>query len=501
MRLADQAKQGAAWQLIGAFGNKALNFASTLVLARLLAPDDFGLIGMCWVVVGFIQVLSKFGFAQGLIQRQHDVEEYADAVFQLNLLVGFLLASIQIAVAPWAARVYGVPQIQPLLQVMALSFIIDSWSAVHWTLLTKELRFKRIVVASLALTTLTTALTIGMAFLGFKVWSFVWPIVLTGPIRGIVGWRLCPWRPRWRWSRRHGREMFVFGRNLFIGDVALYLQNNGDNFLVGKYLGQYALGIYSFAYNQAMVAVNNITFAISQILLPTFSRLQHDREELRRIYFKIVRAIATLAFPVVVWQFIMAPELISVVFTDKWLPAVWPFRLMLVWGLLRSIGSPAGSIPTAIGRTDISVKCSPICLVALAGFFIGVRYGVTGVAASLLVTLGTFFWIFQAIVFRLVQWPYRHLFQAVGPALGSAFLMGACTWGLELTGRSLACPAGWQLVVSLPLSGLVYAGFLRTAFPEVFAEVVGGFRSTGMGFLADLRAMKNHFTPGAQEVS
>jgi PST family polysaccharide transporter len=482
--VSQRVRRGTVWVSLGYSSTKVLSFASNIILARLLAPTVFGLMGMAAVFTGIVQLMGNIGVGAALIHQQEDVDEYANAAFYMNIAVGVGLAALQVAVAPFAAAFYRTPLVATIMMVTAIGYLIAPLGATHSTLLSKEMQFMKTTLPGIVIAVIGTSFTVLLAYLGFGVWSFVIPGLALAPFGVVVSWKLCPWRPRLKLNFPYWRRIFRYGKHLLGSDLLGYFIHNTDYLLVGRFLGAAALGIYTFGFNLGMFAVNNVTWIVGRVTFPAFSKLQSDPENLKRAFLKTMRFIAILSFPLMFGQFVISPEYISVIYSDKWLPAVGPFRLIVLYGVARSVASPGGQILNAVGRPDIALKWNVALLpILITSLLIGAQYGVVGVAAAIAGVLGIAAWVFLFIVFRFMKWDYTLVWRSIKAPLLSSIIMSGFVYALRGLLVSSGQPRYVVLVSSVVLGIATYLLVMRLFFHEPYNEAAVFFRQ----ILGDVR--------------
>ncbi|MDR7533775.1 MAG: lipopolysaccharide biosynthesis protein [Armatimonadota bacterium] len=473
-RLSELVRRGALWTLLYQIYTWGVGFGSRIVLARLLAPHDFGLVALVTLVQGAVLLFGLRGVSAALIQQPDDLDEHANASFWLNPLIGGAIGVLVVVMAPQVAQAFAEPLLAPLLQVAALSFFIVPWGATHAALLAKTLDVPRITMAQALLGTATSAGMVGMALLGYGAWSFIVPGVLADPFRVYLHWRLCSWRPRLAVTLCRWRELVRYARHIWAADALRYCVDNTDYLLVGRLLGASSLGLYSFAFRQSMFAVHNATPIAARIAFPTFALLQTRQELLRRHAARSLLLLMSVTLPLQLGQLALAPEYIAVVYSAKWLPAVGAFRVLLLYGISVAAAMLVRQVLTAVGHPQVVWKFHALVWPALgAGALVGVRAGIAGVALAVGVSLGLGSWLFIFYGLRLLRWPAGDLLAPlVAPAVASAAMYATVALLRHLLLAAGASPAT-VLAVCIPAGAAVYALTLAWRFPQAWADVTG----------------------------
>jgi O-antigen/teichoic acid export membrane protein len=452
---------------------KAVLFLSSIVLARLLTPVDFGLNAMALVISNFLMTISVLGTGTALIQRQDDPEGHARSAFWLGMGLGVVLMLIQVLLAPLAARFYGEPVVAAILWLTAPLHLALAAANTPLALLNKGLQFRKVAVINLLAPLLGVTASIVMAAMGCAVWSLVWGLIVTQVANGALALVLCGWRPRWGLAREPVMNLLRYTGALLPGEICVFLNYTADNLIVGWMLGAKELGFYSFAYALGMALVAVFAAVTQSVFFPIFSRLQADRAELASCFRIVLQAIAFAAGPVSVWLMVDADCIVPLVFGRKWEPAIVPVQLLVAFGLLRSLGmQPAAALAKAIGRPDLSSKNAIILTpLALAGFVIGARFGITGVSVSVLLVLGVGSVVFAAIVCRAAGWSLA----SVLPALAVPAAASAAVW-LVLAARAMVWPTDsllLEVVADAALMAIVYAAITALVGPRLMGVIRG----------------------------
>ncbi len=385
MSLTRQAVSGVKWSGVGTLVNVAVNFASIVVLSRLLAPADFGLMAMVGVVTGFAEAFADFGLSNAIIHRQRATSDELSSLFWLNLLVGLtLFALIWLAIPP-VVTYYLETRLSGLLRWSSLSFVIVPFGQQFQVLLRRELRFKTLTLVT-SITALARLSAVGFALGGFGVMSLVWGNLISDLMHTImliaVGSR-SRWLPSVHFRRADVSGFVGFG--LFqMGQRSLnFFATNVDYLVVGRLLGSEPLGYYTLAYNLMRMPLTYVNPVIVSVAYPAFARVQEREEALRRGYAKIIRYLSVAAFPMTAGMLVVAPLFVPLFYGRQWLPAIPVVQLFCLLGVVKSLGNPLGSLLLARGRADLGFWMN---VVAVVGYAIanvtGAHWGIIGVAAS-----------------------------------------------------------------------------------------------------------------------
>jgi O-antigen/teichoic acid export membrane protein len=467
--ITSRAKEGAFWTLIQQVVLRAFSFITSIVLARLLLPEHFGIVGIALVAWEIIRLFGNLGIGAKLIYQQSEVEKYAASAFWLNIIISLALAIITAAVAPYVASFYNNDLVRPILMLFSLAFVIHSFGSTHLALLNKELAFKKIVLIEIILTLLSKSFAIGMAFTGFGVWSLVVPEVIASPFRVIALWIVNPWRPGFRLNIKYWKDIFRFGFNYLGADLTRYLNINGDYMIIGKMLGERSLGLYTFAYNLANLPFDNIVGVMAKVAFPTFSKLQNDIRRFQTVFLRMTKITSLVSFPLLVELFVLADLIVPLVYGNKWRESIVPLQIIAGFVLFRVFSSPSGQVLFALGRPDLLFRFNLIqAPFLLGGVFIGSRYGIEGAALGMsgVLMIGSLFLVY--ISTRPLALSLRDVLGMVLPALASSVFMAFLIEFLKAVLLSNGLKSYFALPILIPLGLGAYLLILFLLFKDDF---------------------------------
>ncbi len=383
MTLAQKTISGVKWSGTSQILRQISQIITSIILARLLTPQDFGLLGIALVFTGLVAVFNDFGIGSAVVQKQNLEDKSISSIFWFSLLVGFFAVLIIIAAAPFIAIFFNQSALTPIISVMSLSFIFISLSTVQNSLLLKNLKFKRLTFLEVFSTIFSGLLGISLAFLGYGVWSLVWQSVALTLVYAILLWITNDWKPKLYFDWKDIKSIINFTGNLSGFNFLNYFSRNADKLLIGKFLGVTALGYYTVAYTIMLYPLSNISSVLSKVMFPALSQIQHDDVKFRSFYLKSTKYIAFITFPMMLGLFAIADELILTVYGEKWAPVIFLIKILSVIGLGQSIATTVGNIYLSKGRTDWMFRWSIFAsIIAVGAIFIGLRWGINGVAVS-----------------------------------------------------------------------------------------------------------------------
>jgi PST family polysaccharide transporter len=477
MNLRQKAVKGVVWSAIQSWGRQAIAFIVFALLARLLAPEVFGLVALAGVFLAFTQVFLDQGFADAIVQREQLDPEHLDTAFWTNLGIGLLLTLLGIAVAGLVADLFEQPQLTPIIRWLSLSFLLRSLSAVQEAIFRRNLAFKALAVRSLMAVVAGGLVGVTMAFMGFGVWSLVGQQLVDSLVQVIVLWLASDWRPRINFSAKHFKELFSFGINVVGINILNFLNTRSDDFLIGYFLGPVALGYYSIAYRLLQIVTQLLIGVINGLAMPVFSRLQGEPEQLRKAFYSAIQLSSLVAFPAFLGLSVLAPELLVVLFGKQWTPSIPVMQILSLVGILYAGFYFNGPILMAVGKPTWSLGLTFVQAVCnVIAFAIAVRWGIVAVSAAYLIRSYLMAPFTVWVVYKAVHIEFAtYLRQYAAPLVCSlaivVAILGTKYFLINLV-NSYAL-----LAISIGVGTLIYPITLRLIAPELFGRVIDLVRS------------------------
>jgi len=411
---------GVVWNFTGLIIDNGLSMIVKLILARLLLPEDFGIVGFAILFMGMINIFSDMGMSAALIQRK-DVElkpiDY-DTAFWIGIAWGLFLAAIlSFVVTPISVSFFNEPQLYSILPVLSISLILKPLNTVHIVNITREMDFKRIVLPKNISHIIAAAFAIVMAFMGFGVWSLVFQRLLTDLSLVVIYIYMSPWKPRMRFSKNSLKSIFGFGVYTTGTGIFNYLTSNVDYLLIGKMLGAQPLGIYTLAYNVTYVIRGQIMNVVNKVFYPVYSKIQDDPATVKRYYFKVIKYNCIIIYPIMVGLILLAKPLVIIGLGEKWIEAIIPMQFMAGAGLIHLLTSSNTILLRGIGKPRLELIMSIIKTLGVTVPFIvlGVIYsGINGAAVGLLVSKTVIFFINNITLRKVANIKFSEIFNNAG---------------------------------------------------------------------------------------
>lgn len=352
----DKTISGIFWSFLQKIGTRGISFGVMILLARLLTPSDFGLMGMLMIFIQISQAVVEGGFKLALIQKKDTDEQDYSSVFYINLGVSVILYGILFFAAPLIADFYSQPLLIDLVRVLSLVFVINAFSFTQEARLTKEIKFKTLMIVRIPSTIMGGVVSIIMAFWGFGVWSIVALQLSTRLAYAIQIWIYSKWKPLFLFNFERTKTLFSFGGKLLLAKVFGTLYDNIFLVVLGKFYPVSSVGYYQNAYNLAATPAGTISAVISGVTFPAFAAIQDDNERLARGYKKAIQQVFFWIAPLYVLAGVLAQPLFRFMFTEKWLPAVPYFHLLIIVGVIGPLSTYNLNMVNVKGRSDVFLK-------------------------------------------------------------------------------------------------------------------------------------------------
>lgn len=466
--------RAAIWAFLATGGAKIITLVGLALLARLLAPREFGLLAFAMVYITYAETIGDLGSGMALIYWPDRREDAAQVTFAINIVAGVFWALVTLAIAPLVADFFNAPNGAPLVRVLAFSFLLKYLGNTHDSLLQKDMRFRARVAPDLALATLKAAVALVLAWLGFGAWSLVWGHLAGVGCRTALLWLAVPWRPTWSLPTDLVKPMLGYGRGIIVVNILAAITHHADLAIVGRYLGVTVLGLYQMATKIPEATIIVLVWVVSRVLFPAFSRMHATGESLRRPYLTASRYISAVTVPATIGLSILATPIVLVFLGRQWIAAAPILSALAIYAGFRSISTHGGDALKATGRAQLLARIAFVkALLIVPALLIGARFGAAATAVALTVATA----ITTAITLVAAS-------RAIGVTLGSVL-------------RSFMPSIAAGAAMAVPLIGWLRwsAGLLPVA------QVAGGVAIGAMVYIAVLalidrdlfRSARRHF--------
>jgi len=360
-----------------------LRTASTIVLARLLTPQDYGLVAMVTAITGFVTLFKDMGLSMATIQKAEINHSQVSTLFWINVAVSLVLALILAAGAPIISWFYSEAKLTGITLILAGTFIFSGLTVQHQALLRRQMRFSALAAIEIGSMGIGIATGIVLAWYGAGYWALVGLSAATALSNVALVWVFCGWRPGLPVRRAGVRSMLAFGGHLTGFNIVNYFARNFDNILLGRFYGAGVLGLYSRAYNIMMLPISQIRNPLESVAIPALSHLQNDPVRYKKYYIKLVTLLAFITMPLVVFLFVCADQVIGLLLGSKWSGASNIFKVLSIVAFIQPVISTAGLVLVSLGQSKRYFVVGAISgIIVVISFILGLPWGAIGVAAA-----------------------------------------------------------------------------------------------------------------------
>ncbi len=395
-----------------------LNTGSTIVLARLLAPSDYGLVAMVTSITGFVFLFKDLGLAAAVIQRRDINQSQVNSVFWINVIVGLILAILIITLSPFIADFYDDDRLVGISLVYAFSAFTSSFSVLHSALMKRQMMFGKLAIINVVSVAISVSTAIFLAWLGLGYWALV-ILNITNPLVALILlWAMCDWRPNYIKINSEVKSYIKFGMGITGFSIINYFSRNLDNILIGRFLGANPLGLYSKAYHLLMLPITQIRDPLNAVGTPALSSLGHEPEKYRNYYYKFIFILSFFSMPLVMFLFLFSYEIVLVVLGEQWVEAAIVFQLLAITALIQPVAGTRGLVLISLGMTNkYFIWGIANAVFVIMGFLIGVKWGISGIAISYgivnyLILIPSLMYCFHGTPIRVkeffiqISWPF-----------------------------------------------------------------------------------------------
>ena len=463
------------WSFIERFSHQILQFFFSIFLARLLLPEEFGLIAMITVFIVIGNSFINAGFGHALIQKTNADKIDESSIFYFNLIIASFVSLILYNSSELISNFYNQPILNDIVKFLPLAIIFNALGLVQRTLLSKTLDFKTQMKASILTSLISGILAVYLALDGYGVWSLVTLLICTEFFNTFFLWIFSPWRPIFLFSLGSLKSMFGFGSKLFIVSIINSIFTNIYLIVIGKIFSPSSLGFYHRAetfYKYPVVLINSV---VSQVSFPVFSKIQHDKVTLRFFLKQSITHVTLITFPLMIGLMVVANPLIEIVLTEKWLPSVTYLQLFCLIGAMYPILAINLNGLNALGRSDLFLKVDLISkVIIMVTILISYRFGIIAMIIGQILNSFIAFYLYSFYTGKLLNYPFSSQIRDISPALLISLIMGTLTFLLKF----LIIENQLHLLLVQVVSGvIIYALLCYVTKLESFMNILNMIRT------------------------
>lgn len=428
---------GFLWSFIDNAGTVGGQFIIGIILARLLTPADFGIIGMLTIFISVGQSLINSGFGQALIQKKDSNQIDFSTVFYFNVLISIILWMIIWICSPYIAKFYNQPQLELLAKVLCFSFVISSFGWMQQIHLSKSIEFKAQSIIGIVSVLFSGSIGIYLAFKGFGVWALVFQTLIKNIVTVLLLWKVNSWRPTLEFSYNSLKGLFNYGSRILFGTLIATIFSNIYLLVIGRLFNAQSLGYYTRASQFKDLPVNTITSIVQKVTYPVFSSIQDDDIKLINGARRINRILLSISLPIMVILYLVASPLIHFILTDKWMPAVPYLQMLCTFGWIYVLQTTNVTIFTIKGRSDYYLTFQLIeKIIIILAIMITYRFGIKAMILGQMISSILSYFLSSIFMRKVIDIKIIMQLIDIFPFLLSALVMLVITYSLTINIKS-----------------------------------------------------------------
>lgn len=461
MNLGSSIRKGTAWVFSSRMINKTVKFMVGIALARILVPEDFGLLVTIQVFTGAAGFIAGGGMGQALVQAEVVEKRHFQVVFTLQLIICCLIYTFFFFIAPWIAIWLNNPIYETLLQINALNFIIRPFVNISRAKLRREMRFKALAFNSIVTISIGSTVSIVLALHDYRVWSLIYGGLASALYGAISITLISKCYPGIHFDKAIAKRLGGYGIKVSVNDIIFYLRHQVPNFLMGKYLGPGFVGLFNKGNSLAALPLETVAGSAYETIFRALSLSQKNLDQCKYIYLRTITLVSVYTLPFYIGIFWIAESFILAVYGEKWQLSAIPLQTLAIAGMLRCISNPSGAVMAAQNRlgTEVFIQFSAF-LLAIAGCIYGIQQGSLAIISMSLLPAYGFLSLFLAFfALRILGANFLELFVALRPAILLNLILALCLYLSDwlLNYYAIADLSLKYLLIQSAIGGLIYA--------------------------------------------
>ena len=432
---------------------KVLSLIRLVVIGRILAPSDFGLMGIALLTMSALETFSTTGFSHALIQKKENTHNYLDAAWTVLIMRGFIIFIMLYLAAPYAAVFFHSPTVRPIIQVLGFTTFIHAFSNIGVVFFQKELEFNKVFISRFLGISTNFIVAISAALILRSVWALVLGLFAESVVNLIVSYLIHPYRPHFSKDFGKAKELFGFGRWVLGSNILIFIGEHIDDIFVGRVLGAMALGFYQMAYRISNMLETEITQVISSVAFPAYAKIQDQKAKIQKVYFRIMRLTIVISLPITVGIVLLAPEFTQIFLGEKWIPMVKTMQLLAVAGLIKSVVSSGSPLFTGSGYPNYEFYMQLIrgFTILLVIYPLIELMGISGAAIGVILSVAGMLIIWYPLSQKIVRVSWRKYFETFWPPLFCSSFMAGSLYIAKIFWE----PVGQSLFVGISIFSMI----------------------------------------------
>jgi teichuronic acid exporter len=473
--IARKAARGGMWFAGFKLLTQMLSWGITIIVARLLAPQDYGLMSVASIFTGYVEIFSELGLGAAIVQRAEISQQEYSSNFWFSIMTGVAFSAVAFGLAYPTAWAFHEPRAVRITQLISVLFVIGALGIVPFNMLMRNLQFKAVGFIQLCAVAISSSAMLWMAYAGYGVWTLISGTLILRTLSVIGVFAISRWRPslHFRWSEV--RQFLRFGLNVAGARSLFYVFQKSDVFVIERLLGIQALGYYAFAMQLASTPNDKIVTLVNQVSFPVFARFQKEPDELRALYLRTTNYLSIVLAPLYLSGALWGDVIIRTILGERWVPIIFLFRILCVSQLFTSFNAINNAIHTAVGRSQWVIYFHVVAVTTMpAALYVAASHGLDAVAVPWLVVYPAICVCWTWLTLRALGVGVTDYLKSVGvPLLASVAIVGLVTAVTALTSHAASTAADLRLLfaANLALGGLLYGLYLWVCEREALATV------------------------------
>jgi teichuronic acid exporter len=431
--LKKQAVSGMLWTLLQQFGVQGISFVISLMLARLILPAEFGLIGMISVLVGLGNIFINSGMNQSLLRSSNSTEKDFSTIFYFNVLLSILAYVSVYFFAPVVSEFYAQERLTNIIRIYCILFVLNGLSSIHLVKMSLRFEFRRQAVVAIPSVIIGGALGIFLAYRGFGVWSIIWSAILQSFLMTMQLWYLENWVPLKVFDKTSLFHHWKFGSKLLYSGIIDSIFMNLFSIIIGKWYLASEVGFYQRAESLKQFPVSNISQIVNKVTYPLLASVQNNDSLLKNAYRQIIGMLMFITAPILIFSAVLSEPLFTFIFTDRWLSAAEYYKILIIGGMLYPIHAFNLNVLNIKGRSDLFLKLEIIKMIILIVIiFISFQWGIYGLLFGTIASSIIAFFINTFFTHKLIAYGAWLQIKDIFPSVFLAAVIGVCTYFLDI---------------------------------------------------------------------
>lgn len=441
--------QGGAWISSLKIIRKVLSLVRLIIIGRILAPSDFGLMGIALLTMSALETFSTFGFGQALIQKKENIDNYLDVAWTVLIIRGFVVFIIVYLVAPYVAFFFQSPEVKTIIQALGLVTFFQAFTNIGVIFFQKELEFNKLFIYRFVGISTNFIVAIVAAIVLRSVWALVLGLLAEKVVSIVISYLIHPYRPHLSKDIEKAKELFGFGKWILGSSILVFIGKHIDDIFVGRVLSATALGFYQMAYRISNMLETEITNVISSVAFPAYAKIQDKQARLQKAYFRIMRLTIAVSLPITIGMVLLAPEFTQIFLSEKWMPMVTAMQFLALAGLIKSIVSTGTPLFKGSGYPNyefyMQLIRGLIIIIAIYPFIIFM--GIKGAALAVILSITGMLVIWYPLSQKIIRAPWRKYFDTFWPPCFCSLLMAGSIYIAKLYWNPIQQPLGMAILM------------------------------------------------------